>query len=208
MAITGTTLLANLGDVLQDSTEAVWGNFVRAGFINEAVSLIVLLRPDAVSTAAEFDLVASSPKQEIPSDGLRFLGITRNVDGRPVTRADRETMNSVVPAWTLPATVTGIEHFMFDKETPRLFYVYPVPDTAVTVELVYAQSPETFTPATSLPLPDHYLAPVMEYAQYRCFSMNSKRINLNRAATHLNAFYNALGVKGQNDAVLAQVQEG
>lgn len=214
MAISGVTLLHDIGVSLQDEMGVVWNDETKTKFVNEAILMIANLRPDSSPGVVDFPIIAGSAKQTIPDDGFIFMEATRNIggSGRPIKQIDRGSLDNTVPSWSVPADgVTGIEVAMFDQRIPKAFYIYPVPSagTSLTIELMYGKTPATFTGTeASLPIDDIWLTPIKEFVLYRAFGMNSKRMNINRSATHLNAFYNALNIKAQNDTILARLQEG
>ena len=207
MTTSGEELLTDIGSLLFDEEGEVWDDDLKASFANEAIGLVVLFRPDATAVTETLALTADTPKQTIPTTGVRFLDLIRNIDGRPIRKIKREEMNEAVPAWTTTETSTAIEHFMFDEENPETFWVYPVPTTALEVEIVYSDAPTEFTvDSASLGISDIYLAPVKDYIMYRCLSMHTQGADAGKAAGYLNNFYTALGVKAQSDAILTQVQ--
>lgn len=207
MNVTGRVLLLKIGTLLLDPDGDVWGPYDKVRAVNEALNLIALLRPDATAKTEEVALTADTPKQSIPSGGVRFLDILWNKDGAPVRKIKRETLNETIPGWTTE-TAAAIEHYMFDEENPKTFLVYPVPNAAITVELVYSSVPDEFKEnSTTFPIAAIYEAPVIEYVLYRLLSMEGKGQDIVKASAHLNAFYNALGIKTRSDAILQQVQE-
>jgi len=207
MSITGEELLFNLGVLLNDQNETIWDQDIKLDFINEGLAAVVLFRPDATSTTESVALTADTPKQSIPSDGVRFLDVMMNTDGDPVRKISRETMNESVPSWTTAAG-SAIEHYMFDEENPKTFWVYPVPSSAISVELSYSKQPDEFDEdATELGIDETYLGAVKEYVLYRCLGMESTGQDLNKSVSHLNNFFSILGIKNQNDALLKQVQD-
>lgn len=213
MTITGATLLFDLGETLQDPSEAVWTEPLKVKFIKEAILAIASLRPDAVADVANFTVATDTAKQIIPSDGFTFIEATRNLGGayRAIVQVDRAQLDRALPAWAAPVDgVTGIEQVAFDSRTPKVFYVYPVPTsgTSLSIELIYAKTPAEFTAgAASLGLDDIWLAPIKEYVLYRCYGINSKRMDPTRSVTHLNTFFNLLDVKLKNDSLLASFQQ-
>jgi len=203
----GPELLNKLGTLLFDPDGDVWNNDEKTSAVNEAINTIVLLRPDAAAVTESTALTADTPKQSIPSTGLRFLDIVMNTGGAPVRKIKREVLNETIPAWTT-TTGSAIKHVMFDEENPKIFWVYPVPLTGFSVELTFAKKITEFTSkATSLGLDDIYIAPIIEYVLHRCLGMPGKGSDMGKSARHLSNFYNALGVKHKADAILKQVQE-
>lgn len=213
MTITGATLLFDLGETLQDPSEAVWTEPIKVNFVKDAILSIASLRPDAVAEVVSFPVITDTAKQTIPSDGFAFIEATRNLSGtyRSIVQVERGQLDRAFPTWSAPVDgVTGIEHVTFDSRTPKVFYVYPVPTAgaSLSIELIYAKTPAEFTAgAASLGLDDIWLAPIKEYVLYRCYGINSKRMDPTRSVTHLNTFFNLLDVKLKNDSLLASFQQ-
>ncbi len=207
MTITGSELLGDLKDLLSDPSEDIWDEDLKIDAVNEALRLIALFRPDAFAVTEDFEVSADTPKQAIPSTGLRFLDVIMNSDGAPVTKIDKKVLSESVPGWTTE-TGSAIQHYMFDEENPKIFWVYPVPTTSFNIILVYSDTPATFLAAsTSLGVSDIYISPVKNFVLHRCFGMETQGSDFGKASTYLNSFYTALGVKTQSDAILKQVQE-
>lgn len=140
MAITGAELLSDLGELLLDPDGDIWDSDFKVARINEGLNLIASLRPDTTAVT-EALVLAQTAKQDLPTGGTRLLDVPMNTDGLPVRKINRESMNESVPSWST-TTGSAIEHFMFDEETPKVFWVYPVPATAaVSVQISYSKLP-------------------------------------------------------------------
>ncbi len=208
MTITATALLTNISELLFDISEEVWDSDLKVALVNEALGVIALVRPDAFAVTESFTVTANTPKQEIPATGIRFLDVIMNTAGAPVRKTTREALNDTVPTWTT-TTGTSIETYAYDEENPKIFWLQPVPASALSIELVYSDTPATFTNAsTSLGVSDIYIAPVKDYVLGRCYGMLTKGSDAGKSATHLSLFYKALGVKLESDVAMKQVQEG
>ncbi len=207
MAITGAELLSDLGELLLDPDGDIWDSDFKVARINEGLNLIASLRPDTTAVT-EALVLAQTAKQDLPTGGTRLLDVPMNTDGLPVRKINRESMNESVPSWST-TTGSAIEHFMFDEETPKVFWVYPVPATAaVSVQISYSKLPTVFTAlSSSVGIDDIFIPAVIDFVLSRCYGMETKGVDFGKAATHLNNFYTALGVKAQSDAILKQVQE-
>jgi len=208
MTITGSQLLYDIGDLLLDPAEATWDVSKKESVVNEAILAICLVRPDAVATPIEITLSADSVRQSVPSGNSRLLDIVMNKTGKPVRKILREVMNNSLPDWTTETTATAIEHFMVDEETPMVFYVYPVPTSGLILNAIVAANPVTFSSASaSIGISEIFIPSVIEYALYRCLSMEGQGQDMAKAASHLSAFFNLLGEKARSDAVLKQIQD-
>jgi hypothetical protein len=205
--MTGADLLSTIKGLLLDPDDGVWSETLKVAFVNEAMNTIVSLRPDSTAKTEIVQLVADTPKQEIPATGARFLDLVRNVDGRAITKMERAVLGKIFPSWPTHKS-DQVEVYMFDPENPTSFWVFPTPSAAISVELVYAGSPEAFTAASNeIGLPDIYIAPITEYVLYRCLNMQSAGQNTPKASQHLANFHTTIGGQTATAANLAAAQE-
>ncbi len=194
------------GTFLFDDSHAVWAAATKIKFVNEAAKAIALVRPDATATTTTHTLTANTPMQSIPATGARFLHLTRNIaTGKPIRKISKEVLFETVYDWE-PQDVAEIEFFMFDEENPLNFDVYPVPDSPFEVGLVFSAVPATVSSGDDIPVSGIYAAPLLDFVLHRCYGMETKGVDRPKSMQHLQAFYNALGVKTQNDLRLMQVQ--
>ncbi len=205
--MTGQDMVDQVLTYLTDEDGDVWSETLVLSFINDAVGTIAMLRPDATATTDDVTIVADSARQSLPSDAARLLSINRNTtSGKPVRKIAREVLAELGATWTAQS-VSDIEHYMYDDENPLVFHVHPVLDSAGSVEMAYSAVPETITLVSDLRVSSVYNGPIFDYVLHRCFGMETERIDRQKSVTHLNAFYNALGVKIQNEARLKLIQE-
>ncbi|HEX9972300.1 MAG TPA: DUF6682 family protein [bacterium] len=208
MTISGSDLLYDIGGLLLDPAEATWAISQKESAVNEAILAVCLIRPDATATPIEITMSTGSAMQSVPSGNTRLLDIVMNKTGKPVRKISREVMNDALPDWTTETTATSIEHYMFDEETPLIFYVYPVPSTALILNAIVAANPTVFSSSSSsIGIQEIFIPAVIEYSLYRCLAKEGQGQDLAKAASHLSAFYNLLGAKAQSDAVLKQIQD-
>ncbi|MDA3807668.1 MAG: hypothetical protein PF440_07130 [Thiomicrorhabdus sp.] len=207
MTITGADLLTSLGIMLHDEDSELWTSTLRVQLVNETLTTIALVRPDACAITETLALVASTPKQTIPATGYRLLNVLMNAAGTPIKKTTREALNDTVPNWTVTED-TAIENFAFDEESPTEFWVQPVPSSAISIIISYAKEPTVFTAAsTSIGISDIYLPAVKNYVLSKCLGMHTKGSDAQRSSQYMADFYKVLGLKFQSDTVLDQVQE-
>jgi hypothetical protein len=200
-------LVSLAGVFLFDESHDVWTEATKISFVNEAIKAVVLVRPDATATTTNHTLTADTSRQSIPATGARFLHLTRNVaTGTPIRKISKEVLFETVYDWD-PQTVTEIEFYMFDEEDPLSFDVHPVPDSALVVGLVYSDVPATVASGDDIPLSGIYAAPLLDFVLHRCYGMETKGVDRQKSMQHLQSFFNALGVKTQNDLNLIRTQE-
>ena len=207
MTISGADLLDNIGSLLYDDSNEVWDDTLKVSLVNEALKVIVLARPDASVITETFTVVADTPKQTIPATGIRLLDVLMNTNGAPIRKTTKEDLNDTIPAWTI-TTGSAIETYAFDEENPTIFWLQPVPNSALSIDISYSNTPTTFSAgSTSIGIAEIYVPAVKEYVLARCYGMPTSGVNLVKSANHMTAFYKIIGIKLQSDAILQQVQE-
>ena len=201
--------------ILFDNTNVRWSITELTQYVNDGQRAIVLLRPDANAENKSVRLI-SGTKQAVPTDGISFINMTRNMGsdgntpGRAVRIASREALDNEAPDWHYNNFGTVLEHYVFDKANPLVFYVYPGVKPATTgqpngstsnvwCEIIYSQIPTKVANLTDvLDLPDHYGPALQEYVLHRAYSKDASYAgNAQRAATHLQNFANGLQISMQ-----------
>jgi len=208
--LTGTAIIERVTDTLQDKDNIRWPRQELLRYINDAQREIVLQRPDASAVTAALQLVANNTRQQIPAIGTRLIEIVRNLGtdgltaGKAIRLTAREVLDSQVPNWHSTPTSATITHFVFDIRNPRVFYVYPVPASAVYVEAVYSAAPtDLASEAAVITLDDVYANAIIAFVLMRAYQKDEDfAANSDQAAFWAQAFMTALGVRTQADGGL------
>lgn len=158
--ITGTAVLDKAAIILQDSAGVRWNKSTEMiGWLDDGQREIVLLKPEASIRNEAITLTASESKQSIPTGGIQFMKLTRNMGangttaGMPIRQVDQEVLDSVSPGWHSAVNTSGvIKGFSFDPRDPKHFYVSPrAGASAWTVEAVFSANPSSvLVPGVSL----------------------------------------------------------
>jgi hypothetical protein len=194
-------LLSKLGTALNDAGHVRWSVATLLEYITDAQRYTVLLRPDAYSKVEAVQLAANSTRQTIPAGAVRFLGVVRNMGldgqtpGLPVTLTQRDALDEANSGWHTEGGSLVIDHYVFNEDTPAVYYVTPPPAAGVHVELEYAASPATLASEDDLlALDDTWSEPLREYVLYLCYTNNATDSQeRSRAEWHLQKYYLALG---------------
>ena len=202
----GTISAQNIVDrarhILQDTTSGGtrWLDAELLKWLNDAQREIVLLKPNAYSSVENISLNSGS-KQEITATGLLLLSIIRNTNGMAVRRVDRGILDSENPNWHNDSSSSTVEHYVFDEDAPRHFWVYPPNSGGGTVECIISKAPEDVPGlGNSITLNDIYANVILDFILYRAYSKDTDYAgNSQRAATHYQAFNNSLGVRVQTE---------
>jgi len=201
MALTAADILQRASDIIQDQTNVRWPTSELLRYLNDGRREVAISRPDLYATTAVVTL-ANGTKQDLPTDGSRFLDAIRNMSGtspsfiagRAVRVVEREILDAQKPDWHTETGSSVVQHYMFDERSPRVFYVYP-PSSGAKLEIVYSQTPnEITTTTTELTNEDIYAGALVDYVCYRAFSKDSEYAgNAQRAVMHYQQFANSLG---------------
>jgi len=217
MTIAASSILRRCIDTLQDTTSVRWPVPELVRYLNDGQREVVLYRPDAMVTTANFTCAAGS-KQELDKNNnslgaAKLIEITRNVNTSEshygaVRLVNREILDAQKPDWHNETKSGDIAHYMYDPRNPLEFYVYPPAKTTAVLEVVYSKYPTDITePASNatvndvsgnISVPDIYSNVVQDYILYRAYSKDSEYAgNAQRAQAHYAAFANALGIEIQ-----------
>jgi len=201
----------DLCDYESGHEHARWSPADLLEYLTDAMSVVVLLRPDANAVTIPVLLSAFSTQQKIPADGARFLGLVRNMGGDgqtpglPVTAVAREDLDAANQGWHAEPFSEVVDHFVFDDTVPTVYYVSPPPAAGVWVDLSYARLPEAVTDAADqLPLSAIWKEPLREYMMYRAYTRNdSSAEDISKGERHLTRFFTVLGEESKAKIVFS-----
>lgn len=193
-------ILARVRDDLHDADGTRFTPDNLLAWLSDAQRAVVLLRPDAGAVTKVVRLEAGTTQQRLPDDGVRFLGVLRNVEpggkpGRAVILTTLDALNAGAPLWHREGASPEIYEYAPDENTPTLYWVSPPPAADVTVEIKYAvEPPEVTDENDELAVFATFAEPVREYMLYRAYARNDQSIDYQgRANLHLQRFYTAIG---------------
>jgi len=193
--------------VLQDVTNVRWPAEELLDWLNLGQVEIVRLAPDANAVTSEIKLDAGT-KQMIPPNGIRFIGLIRNVprvghdqSSRAIREIDRGVLDASRPNWHAEKPDPVVRHFMFDPRMPHIFYVYPPqPADGRYVEISYSATPVDVYANSPIALDDVYAGALLDYLLYRAYSKDADHApNAQRMMAHYSAFMQAIAGKEQGD---------
>ena len=189
------SILGRAKKILQDETSVRWTEDELLDWLNDAYKQIVLLRPDSHVQVKSVSLVPGT-KQTIPSDGVYFVTVHRNGLNRAVRAIPRAILDDQVPDWHAKAPTQDIEHYVFDRSEPTVYYVYPPAASGASVELGYASVPTPHTSTSdTIRLDDRYAPAILDYILYRAYLKDADyAANDQRAANAYQTFLNNLNV--------------
>lgn len=192
-----------------DGTTFTQANLISA--LNQALSMLTLLRPDATAKHAVVSMQAGV-RQQIPSDGVRLIRVISNVRsngqaGAIVRLVDKADLDSSSLSW-MRSNGTHVKEYMFDARIPKQFFIYPGVPVGSKVEIEYSAHVEPVTSDTyysELPVDAMYVQPLQELMMYKLLSGDST--NGNSGITHLQTATQLLGVQDVNDERLSPAKK-
>lgn len=203
-------IIENLVQVALNDTGAVtWSEETLLDWANQGERKIVSLVPQA-NPVIESVVLASAAKQSLPSGGIAFINVIRNMGTTPGTTPGRAvTLTTIIalaafaPDWNTDTQVTAIYNAMPDPLDPTTWYSYPPSDGTGYVELEYGDTPDVIaydaggTWKASYPtIKEGYVDPLISYILWRAFSQDSGiQGTRQRAVDALGAFYQGLGLQ-------------
>lgn len=209
--ITAEQIYQQAAEILQDVLYATYSQTQLGAWVNDAQRAISIARPDANVSIENFLLSPGVSRQTLPATANRLGGLIRNMGtdgltpGRGITGpVPREPLDAVLPLWTV-TTGAFVKQYVYDEDTPLVFYVYPPVSGAWYVEAKFFKIPVNVTlPSSTIDLPDIYAPVIREWILYCAFARDSERTpNWVRAARHLTNFYQLLGVKTNSDLAVS-----
>jgi hypothetical protein len=172
-------------------------------YLNASIRALILVRPDAGSVTEPVQLIAGV-KQDIPTDALRLLDITRNLGvdgstpGKIITPAKRQHIDYSNLLWPAATGDVAIDSFSYNKNAPRIFYVTPPisATVAVYIEMNTSKLPTTITATgDSTGVSDLFFEPLVQYMLYKAFSADDESVEFSKAVQYMQNFFNLLQVE-------------
>ena len=218
--ITARDVINRAKTIIQDETGVRWPDVELLEWFNTAQRLIVLLKPDT-SVVVEAVALTGGTKQTLPDNGVMLIDLIRNLGtdgdtaGRAITVIPREVLDAQRPLWHSETASSTVKHFVYDKRTPKTYFVYP---PQPTVDPGYVEQSRSISP-TDCVLADHdgvssggsdsvisiddvYEGPLLDLVLSRAYSKDSDYAgNGARSLAHRDSAYQTLGVKEQVEAI-------
>lgn len=210
--ILGKSLIDKAQVTLQDPNGRHWARADLLDYLNDGQRDAVILKPDACVIDAPVALIPGTVKQALPAGGLSLVDVVCNTNaagdtpGLAIRIVSREVLDAQFPNWRLAGNTSGvIQHFMYDPQNPKTFYVYPKAGmVAPHVQLVYYAVPEDTDDSDKvIGIDDIYANALLNYILYRAYAKDGQAAqNATLAAAYLSLFNNAFGIKTQSDAAI------
>lgn len=199
MAISVADVINRVAIILNDEEFVRWPIEELLLWLNDAASEVVIRRPAARSVTKAISL-QEGVLQQLPEGSIQLLDVTRNINGRPISRASRRLLDDQVPDWYLmrPERTRAIKHYTLEEVTPTHFYVYPPAKEGMQVEVKFSEVPPLVHSINeTIDLDRAYIGALVSYILYRAMAKDSEYANGAVAMTHFQAFNEALIVQNQ-----------
>lgn len=221
MAATVGDVLRRARTILQERTKdgTRWTNKELLDWLNEAYGIVLGIRPGANAVTSEIVCVAGA-RQVIPVGCERLLSVIANTaakaNGLAVTLIRRAELNAMRPRWMGEQQTVAIEHFMYDEDDPKAFFVYPPAAVGAKLQVLCSAVPAPHAEAQAkadsteaIRLPDTYAPILVDLVLARAFTKDAEGgINQARANAHQQAAQAALGLNIQGDGLASPNAEG
>ena len=119
-------------------------------------------------------------KQTLPSDGVALIDISRNfaadgtTPGRAVRPVKRAQLDKNLPDWHNAAATLDALHYTYDRQNPKVFYVYPPSNAVGKLEIIYGASPADATLVSTISIDDTWQTALLNYMVFRCLSKEAE----------------------------------
>ena len=197
------TLIDQASKQLVDVNHVHWSREEILDYINLGLSSLVIHRPDVARKVSTVAVGANSNLVPLPVNAYTLVTIN-HVSGMSVAYVDINKLGQLNPGWRLetgvPCSWTRNE---FDED---IAYLYPMPDQAVTVEVVYSESVQVSSENADFPVKDIFSSVIFDYVLYRAFNKDGvAQADMSKAQHHLMLFNSAIGAKNEADAIKEQI---
>jgi len=191
--------------LLTDAANVRWGDPDLLLWLNAGQRQVAAVINSASSKRATINQVAGF-EQTIPDDGIRLLSVLNNVNtdgtpGRVVTLISRDELNAIRLSWPSQAATAPTKHYSYDEDQPKSFDVWPPAPVGAKLRIVYGALPvDCADRDADLGIDAIYEGALTDWICFRCYMEDSDdAANGQRAANHLAAFQQALGIKDGTD---------
>lgn len=191
-------IILRVADELIDNRFTRWTKETHIANLNDAISSILLVRPDLGRATHTMELSVGQSRVAVPADAYKLLGVN-HVNGYAVQFVDIYRLNQNYPTWR---TMTDDQPTSWTRQDndDLSFHVFPAPSELMSVEFDYARQIRISTENDDFPLPPIYEPMVFDFMMFRAYSKDGQ--NDSEAAksnSHLQTFQFALTGKTNAD---------
>lgn len=201
-----TEIIGRVNTQLVDPMMVRWPLAELCDYYNDAVRAVILARPDAGASLETLNCVPGA-RQTLPDGAIQLLDVICLSDGSAIKPQSREVLDAQYPDWHMLRGKP--ECFISSDLAPRVFWLFPAPEEAVSVDAVVSRIPEavyvlTQDDDTPVPLEEAYVNPLVDWMLFRAFSKDAVGgAESGLAAQHYQSFVEQLGIKQGADSALS-----
>lgn len=203
-------ILNKVAQILSDTGFTQWKETELIGYLNSAIRLICVYRPDACTVLKDVSLVVGYVQT---IDGLRFVDAFHNGTmanpGDAVEVVSLRERDSIDRSWRSDIAATTILEVMYDDNYPDKYFVSPPANADSRLVISQTETPAELTANTdTLPIADTYEPHLIEWVLYLAFSRDATGVYASSAISHQNTFGAMMGVTFQSDGQLNMAKNG
>lgn len=190
-------VISQVRDVLQDKDAVRWKDSEFLGWLSTGYAEIVEKKPQSNSTRHILACKAGT-QQDLPVDGALLISVVRNESAtakaiRPIERAVLDSQN---PNWHFDPNNGDVSYYVYESQSPKVFYVYPQATAGQQISIQYAKIPQAHASVGEvIRLDDTYAGLLIDYLLYRAYAKDAAVGDANLANTYRDLFYTNLGLK-------------
>lgn len=180
---------------LIDDGFVYWSADEHISNLNDAVSAILFVKPEATRATVEVDVATGQSRISLPGDAYTILSVNQ-VDGIGVQYIAMSELDRLYPDWR-NMTDTPSNWTKYDNEDTS-FWLFPAPNADTKAEIDYAKQVRASSIDDTLSIQATYEPMLFDYMLYRAYSKNANsEASVARANLHLRSF--ELLLKGKSN---------
>jgi hypothetical protein len=192
-------LINRVGRELIDKNFTRWTKEAHLTNLNDAISAILMVRPDLGRKTSTVQVTAGKFKVTLPDTAYKLLSVN-HANNYALQFVDIYRLNNNYPDWRTKTGASPLNWTRNDNDD-LAFFLYPAPAATIDVEFDYAEQIRVSTESDGFPLAPIYELMVFDYMMYRAYSKDGENGSESaKAANHFQAFSLALTGKSQTDA--------
>lgn len=208
MSIAIPTFVTKVQQTLNDEGADDWTVTHIVHALNDAIRAVIRAMPSARYVREEFTC-ALGAIQALPDEAVDFIGIDGVTMGGIVTCGLSEEglsdLNVDNPGWWSASSTETPRGFVFEKNKPYQFLMYPPVAAGVTIQIVYSEFPPLVTydegteeyGADTLDLHEKWEAALFLFVMARAMARPGTDDAMRKSMQYQSEFYSTLGLPDQ-----------
>jgi hypothetical protein len=195
--VTVQNLIDQARTILQDQGAVRWANPEFLSWLQTAYAEIIDKKPQSNSMRLVFACQAGT-QQNLPADGALLISVVRNESptAKAIRPVERAVMDSQNPDWHNTPNTGDVTHYVYEAQSPKVFYVYPQANDGQQISIQYAKIPLAHTTTSeTIRLDDTYAGLLVDYLLYRAYAKDASLGDASLSNTYRDLFYTNLGLK-------------